>query len=92
MPSGRLALLAIGVCAVVLLLVVGSAIEALRNSMERTRPRTPRPTVKPEAIERQPAPVRYTPARSRLRWYSPEIAAVLLLSLAAGLWLARLVG
>jgi hypothetical protein len=94
MPETRLIVLGVITAAVVLVIVVGSAVMALGDSFRELhsarRDREERgPRVPPPSPPRKPA--RYTPARTRLRWYSPEILAVLLLTLAAGLWLARLV-
>ncbi|MHB8575890.1 MAG: hypothetical protein ACYDCQ_11240 [Dehalococcoidia bacterium] len=100
MPSTRLLLLAIGVTVLLAAVVIGAAVDVLRQSFrgrqERTSSvRTPSPTATPQplpAAVKRPDPNRYTPSRTRLKWYSPEIAAALLLALAAGLWLARLAG
>jgi len=95
MSSTRLLLLTIGVIALLTALVVGAAFDALRQSLRRDRPVTRgdnKPALPAPTAVKRPAPTRYTPRRTRLHWYSPEIAAVLLLSLAAGLWLARLTG
>ncbi len=97
MPDTRLIVVGAVTAVLVLVVVIGSAAMALGDSfrqMNRARrehdeqdegqPTPPRP-------RREPKP-RYTPERTRLRWYSPEVIAVLLLTVAAGLWLARLVG
>lgn len=92
MPGLRFVLLGAAVVLLLLALVVGSAFQALGGSFRqlnqaRDRTRDGRKAAAPRRL----TPARYTPERTRLRWYSPEIVAVLLLSLAAGLWLARLV-
>jgi hypothetical protein len=94
MLSTRLITLGAIAAALVLVIVIGSAALALGDSFKQVH------RARKERAEREaespppprPRKVRYTPERTRLRWYSPEIIAVLLLTLAAGLWLARLVG
>jgi hypothetical protein len=95
MPGGRLLLVGGVVALLIVVLVVGTVLQILGNSFRnlnqaRDRSRKERDS-RPPAVSR-PDPIRYTPRRTRLRWYSPALIAVLLLSLAAGLWLARLVG
>jgi hypothetical protein len=93
MPGSRLIILGVVVAVLVILIVVGSAVLALGDSFRDLHAARKE---RDEAAPQPPAPARpaarYTPERTRLRWYSPEIIAVLLLTLAAGLWLARLVG
>lgn len=82
MISTRLAILGIAVVVLVIALAAGAAGQALhdlRRTNRRARPRV-----------RRVAPVRYVPERTHLRPYSPEILAIVLLALAAGLWLSRL--
>lgn len=90
----QLLILGIVVAALVALLVVGVAAQTLGDSFrdlgEAKRKRREREQAQPRPPEPRFDPRRYTPERTRLRWFSPEIVAVLLLALAAGLWLARL--
>ncbi len=105
MPGTRLLLLGIAVAVVMLVLIAGTVFQMMRDSFKALHdaqekqaaergplPRQPAPRDDSAARRNDPARNRYTPRRTTLRWYSPEIAAVLLLALAAGLWLARLAG
>src|SRR5689334_12288087 len=98
MPGARLLLLGIAAGVVVVALVVGSAYQVLRDSFRQLRGSQHRDqTARPPAASRiRPSTdvraTQHTPRRTKLRWFSPEIVAVLLLALAAGLWLARLTG
>jgi hypothetical protein len=93
----NLVILGIILAVAVVVLVAGSAGEALGGTFRRANAakeakrkrdseRPPTPTRRPE----RPRWQKYTPERTRLKPWSPEIIAVLLLALAAGLWLARL--
>ncbi len=92
-------LIAVGVVAVLIVvtIVIGSAFDVLRASFKRLRDQQkqqlPPPSVGggPRTAAR-PGRNRYAPERTRRRWVAPEILAVLLLALAAGLWLSKLVG
>ncbi len=104
MPGTRLVLLGIAAAVVMLVLIAGTVFQLMRDSFKALREAQekqeaecdaaplppPRPRVSTPRRERSAE--RYTPRRTGLRWHSPEIAAVLLLALAAGLWLARLAG
>jgi len=92
MTNLRLLILLVSILTLLVVLVIGSVYLALGDSFRRLREERRlrngghvRP-VRP----RQRGGFRFTPERTRLRWYSPELIAVLLLSLAAGLWLVRL--
>lgn len=99
MPGLRLVLLGFAVGAVVLVLVAGTIFQLMRDSFKSLhdaqkkqlseRGAAPPPPARRKEGQKKGAE-RYTPQRTRLRWYSPEIVAVLLLALAAGIWLARL--
>jgi len=81
----RLAILGIAVVVLVIALVAGAAGQALHDLLRAHR------RVEPRARRsRRPATSRFTPERTHLRPYSPEILAIVLLALAAGLWLSRL--
>lgn len=91
----------LGAVAAVLVLLIagGSGWLALRDGHRdaraaRRQRAEQRPPTAPQPASRRnerPAWARYTPPRTGLKPYSPEVIAVLLLALAAGLWLARLV-
>ncbi|HLZ72792.1 MAG TPA: hypothetical protein VKV26_23045 [Dehalococcoidia bacterium] len=89
------------VAVLVTLIAGGSAWLALRDSrrdlteaQRRERERRQEPIFKREAVRSRIDETirRAAPARTRLKPYSPEVIAVILLALAAGLWLARLAG
>ena len=90
MTGLRIIVLGIAVCALVAALVVGVAWQALSDMFKSNPSRKT-----PPAARRRPTPgiaARFTPERTRLRPYSPEVLAVVLVALAAGLWLSRLIG
>lgn len=64
--------------------------EARRRAQERNRELDARRDAARARLEETVR--RVTPQRTRLKPYSPEVIAVLLLALAAGLWLAKLAG
>jgi len=64
--------------------------EARRRAQERTRELDARREAARTRLEETVR--RVTPQRTRLKPYSPEVIAVVLLALAAGLWLAKLAG
>lgn len=89
MTSARIVVLGLALIALVLALVIGFAWQALGDRFKskqptRTRAGFQRPRKPPALI------ARLTPERTKLRPYSPEILAVVLVALAAGLWLSRL--
>ena len=89
MTGVRIVVLGIAVCALVAALVVGLAWQTLNDlfkSSGKRRSSTPARHRTPRLVDR------FTPERTRLRPYSPEILAVVLVALAAGLWLSRLLG
>lgn len=87
----------IAVAVILVALVAGTAYQVLRGLFKQRRDAQDRDqaTRRPTATRSRPHEFRDSqrpPERTRLRWYSAEIVAVLLLALAAGLWLARLTG
>ena len=95
MPGGRLLLLGGVVALLIVMLVLGTVMQVLGDSfrhLNKARDKSRETRENRTAPVHRPDPIRYTPRRTRLRWHSPELIAVLLFSLAAGLWLARLAG
>ena len=95
MPDGRLLLVGGVVALLIGVLVVGTVMQVLGDSfrhLNQARDKSRESRENGTDPVRRPDPIRHTPRRARLRWYSPELIAVLLFSLAAGLWLARLAG
>jgi hypothetical protein len=87
--SARIVVLGLALIALVLAVVVGFAWQALGDLFKGKRPSRPRAVVQ----RRRKTPdliAKLTPERTKLRPYSPEILAVVLVALAAGLWLSRL--
>lgn len=84
MTSTRLVVLGIAVAALVLALVLAAAGQTL-GDLRRSRARRSRPAAR-GLVQR------VTPPRTRLKPYSPEVLALVLVALAAGLWLSRLLG
>jgi hypothetical protein len=84
----RIIVLGIAVCALLAALVVGVAWQALKDMFKSNATGG-----RQSAARRRPPSTlaaRFTPERTRLRPYSPEVLAVVLVALAAGLWLSRL--
>ena len=91
MTGARLVVLGLGVIALVLALVIGFAWQALSDITRSRQKGRPRAANQPRSRRAQtPLLTRLTPERTKLRPYSPEILAVVLVALAAGLWLSRL--
>lgn len=90
MTGARVIVIGIAVCALVAGLVVAVAWQALHDLFKANKART---GVAPLRRRQPPNLVtRFTPERTRLRPYSPEVLAIVLIALAAGLWLSRLLG
>jgi hypothetical protein len=94
-----LSVLGLVVAVLVALIAGGSAWLALRDSRHELSEARRRERERELNARRQAARTRLeetvrrtTPRRTGLKPYSPEIIAVLLLAIAAGLWLAKLAG
>jgi len=87
----RIVVLGVALVALVVALVVGVAWQTLNDLFKGDRaPKSAKPVRR--STPRLGVTNRSTPERTRLRPYSPEILAVVLVALAAGLWLSRLLG
>ncbi len=94
-------LLGLVVAVLVALIAGGSAWLALRDSHRELSQAQRRERERNQELEARRQDVRtrleetvrrVTPRRTSLKPYSPEVIAVLLLAVAAGLWVAKLVG
>lgn len=96
MTGSHLVVLGIASGALLLALVLaiaGQALGDVQRARARRRPASPRPAARRGRLAVRSSVVdRLVPGRARLKPYSPEVLALVLVALAAGLWLSRLLG